>query len=43
LFVAAINKYTWDAFTHEILEEGLTLEEANFWEAGALSYATLER
>jgi len=31
-FANAIKKYTWEAFTHEILEEGLTLDEANFWE-----------
>lgn len=28
-FAAAIRKYGWDCFTHEIIESGLTLEEAN--------------
>lgn len=28
-FHAAIKRYTWDAFTHEILHENLTLEQAN--------------
>jgi len=28
-FYAAIQKYGWDGFTHEILESGLTLDEAN--------------
>ena len=28
-FFSAIKKHGWSAFTHEILEEGLTLEEAN--------------
>lgn len=29
LFGRAIKKYGWDAFTHEILESGLTWDEAN--------------
>lgn len=29
LFRRAIKKYGWDAFTHEILESGLTWDEAN--------------
>ena len=28
-FYAAIQKYGWDGFTHEIIERGLTLDEAN--------------
>lgn len=28
-FFSAIKKHGWSAFTHEVLEEGLTLEEAN--------------
>jgi len=28
-FSAAVQKYGWDSFTHEILLEGLTLDEAN--------------
>jgi len=31
-FSRAINKYGWNNFKHEILKDGLTLEEANFWE-----------
>jgi group I intron endonuclease len=32
-FAKAINKHTWDAFTHEILHENLTIEQANELEA----------
>ena len=28
-FAAALHKYGWDNFTHEIIEDGLTREEAN--------------
>jgi group I intron endonuclease len=28
-FIAAIKKYGWDNFTHEVLENGLTLTQAN--------------
>jgi group I intron endonuclease len=31
-FKNAIDKYGWDNFTHEILLDGLTLDEANYWE-----------
>ena len=31
-FYCAIRKYGWNEFTHEILKEELTLEEANFYE-----------
>ena len=33
LFAKAIAKYGWDSFSHEILAEGLTLEQANIKEA----------
>jgi group I intron endonuclease len=32
VFKSAIQKHGWDNFTHEILIEGLSLEEANHWE-----------
>ena len=38
LFHRAINKYGWDNFTHEILEENLTLEEANTKEKYYVKY-----
>lgn len=31
-FSSAIKKHGWDSFTHEILKENLSIEEANFWE-----------
>lgn len=31
-FARAINLYGWDAFSHEILKENLTIDEANYWE-----------
>jgi group I intron endonuclease len=30
---AAIKKYGWDTFSHEILIEGLSVDDANHWEA----------
>lgn len=37
-FRGAIDKYGWDNFTHEILEDGLTLEEANEREEYYISF-----
>lgn len=37
-FRAAILKYGWDNFTHEILEEGLTLEQSNDREEYWINY-----
>lgn len=31
-FYRALKKYGWDAFEHNILKDGLTLDEANYWE-----------
>ena len=31
-FSNAIAKYEWDNFTHEILKDGLTIDESNYWE-----------
>jgi group I intron endonuclease len=36
-FHSAITKYGWDNFTHEILAEGLTLDEANIQEAAFIA------
>ena len=36
-FAAAIKKYGWDNFTHEILYDGLTQEQANFREQQAVN------
>lgn len=33
IFANAIKKYTWDAFTHEILHENLSIDQANELEA----------
>lgn len=41
-FANAIKKYTWDAFTHEILHENLTLDQANtLEELSIIEYNTL--
>lgn len=32
VFYKAIKKYTWESFTHQILKDDLSVEEANFWE-----------
>lgn len=41
-FAAAIKKYGWDNFTHEILYDGLTQEQANFREQQAINeYGTV--
>jgi group I intron endonuclease len=41
-FANAIKKYGWDSFTHSVLAEGLSLEEANSQEAALIQkYGTL--
>ena len=37
-FFAAIKKYGWDNFSHQILKEGLSQEELNYWEKYFISY-----
>ncbi len=36
-FWKAIQKYGWDAFSHEILYDGLTKEEAETWEVNLIA------
>ena len=41
-FQRAVKKYGWDNFTHEILKDKLTLEQANYWESKLIeSHETL--
>lgn len=36
-FWRAIQQYGWDAFTHEIVRDGLSKEEAELWEVNLIS------